>query len=188
MLAPRFQREILAFLLERKDLDQTCLHVFLAARCLGDARQRAELSQVSSEVRRQVEKLTQFDLNYLYDSWDEEWRVRRIRTKAVELVAAVWTAEDPTKAWLTARVQSDESEAVRQAAVGAPARGWKDDPGTLPLLKALLQSDESEWVRQAALVHPGGGRPRAATGAQATTRLAIAGGSGFQGGPFRTRR
>ena len=31
MLAPRFQREILAFLLERKDLDQTCLHVFLAA-------------------------------------------------------------------------------------------------------------------------------------------------------------
>jgi HEAT repeat protein len=53
--------------------------------------------------------------------------------------------------WLKARVQSDESEGVREAAVEALARGWKGDPETLLLLKARVQSDESDRVRRAAV-------------------------------------
>jgi hypothetical protein len=105
---------------------------------VGEVRQRAELGGVASEVRQQVEKLTQFDLTYDYEPWGEEAeQVRRVRTKAVEIVSIVWVSETATKTWLKARAQSDEDEYVRQAAVGALARGWKDHPDVKSFLATL---------------------------------------------------
>jgi ABC-type cobalamin/Fe3+-siderophores transport system ATPase subunit len=152
MIAPRFVAEILDFLLQQQDPEQTCQHVFLAARCVGEVRKRGELGTVAASVRQRIQTLVGFDLNYYYEPWEPETdKVRFIRTQAVALIAQSWSEDLETRAWLKARAQSDENWAVRQAAVRELARGWKDDPETLPILKARAQSDEDWAVRQAAV-------------------------------------
>ncbi|MFO1206043.1 MAG: HEAT repeat domain-containing protein [Burkholderiales bacterium] len=152
LIAPHFVAEILDWLLAQSDPADTCHHVLLAARCVGEVRKRAELGAVEAAVRDRTKALTRFDLPHYYRLWDDNLRiVREIRNRAVGTVAMVWRDLPETRAWLKARAQSDESETVRQSAVEALARGWKGDPKTLPWLKARAQSDESETVRQSAV-------------------------------------
>jgi len=149
MLAPKFLAEILEWLLAQPDPDDTCHHIFLAARCIGEVRRREELRAVEKQVFERVTALTRFDLSR--ESWEAEASVISIRTRAVEMVAMIWRETADTCAWLKALVQSDEHWAVRESAVRELARGWKDDPETLLMLKAWAQSDENAYVRQSAV-------------------------------------
>jgi len=152
MLAPKFLREILEWLLARPDPDDTCHHIFLAARCIGEMRRREELGAVEKQVFERARALTRFDLRRYYEpGGDEAATVTRIRTRAVELVAVVWRETADTCAWLKAQAQSDEDWAVRRSALKELARGWKDDPETLPWLKALALSDEHWALRTTAV-------------------------------------
>lgn len=152
MLAPKFLREILEWLLEQPDPDDFCHHVFLAARCVGEVRRREELGDVEKQVLERVRALTSFDLCHYYEPWDDEGEyVTGIRTRAVEMVAQLWREAADTSVWLKERAQSDENGSVRESAVRELARGWKDDPETLPWLKARAQSDENGLVRQSAV-------------------------------------
>ena len=152
MLAPKFLREILEWLLARPDPDDVCHHVFLAARCIGEMRRREELAGVEKQVLERARALTRFDLSRYYEPGeDEAMTVTSIRTRAVEMVAMVWRETADTRAWLKARAQSDADDDVRTSAVQELARGWKDDPETLPMLKAWAQSDEDDDVRASAV-------------------------------------
>ncbi|TBW08487.1 NACHT domain-containing protein [Azotobacter chroococcum] len=152
MIAPRFVGEILEWLLAQPDPNDTCYHVFLAARCVGEVRKRAELGAWEALVRDRTKALVQFDLHYPYRPWsNEELTVLEIRNRAVGTVAMVWSGLSETRAWLKARAQSDEDPYVRRSALEALARGWKDDPETLPMLKARVQSDEDPSVRASAV-------------------------------------
>jgi len=148
MLAPKFLREILEWLLPQPDPDDVCHHVFLAARCIGEMRRREELGDVEKQVLARTKALTRFDLRRRYESWDEQATVIGIRIRAVEMVAMVWRETADTRTWLKARAQFDEHWAARQSAVQELARGWKDDPETLPILKARAQSGEHTMVHQ----------------------------------------
>jgi HEAT repeats len=152
MIAPRFVAEILEYLLQQPDPQQTCHAIFLAARCVGEVRKRNELGSIVGEVLDRVKALVRFDLNFFYEPWDEEGaRVIPIRIRAVSMVPLIWRDAPDTRIWLKARAVSDESWAVRQAAVHELARGWKEDPETLPWLKQRAASDENWAMRFAAV-------------------------------------
>ncbi|HEX7331636.1 MAG TPA: HEAT repeat domain-containing protein [Pyrinomonadaceae bacterium] len=142
MLAPKFLREILEWLLAQPDPDDVCHHVFLAARCIGEMRRREELGGVEKQVLERTKALTR--LNPV--------RVTSIRTRAVEMVAMVWRETADTREWLKARAKFDEDSNVRISAVTELARGWKDDPETLPMIKTQAQSDEHWIVRLSAML------------------------------------
>jgi predicted NACHT family NTPase len=153
MLAPRFVGEILDWLLDRPDPNDTCHHVFLAARCIGEVRRWEELGDAEGRLLERVKALTHFDLRHPRDgsNVEAELAVRDIRRRAVQMVATAWRERADTRAWLEVLAQSDENLIVRESAVQELARGWKDDPETLPWLKALAQSDEDPMVRRSAV-------------------------------------
>ena len=151
-IEPKFLKEILLWLLERPDPDQTCETIFLAARCVGEVRKRQELGGVDDLVLKRLRALTRFDLNHFYEPWGDEGRVvDSVRQRAVRLVSGVWRDKQETEAWLKTSAQSDEHWAVRRAALQELARGWKDLPDTLTLLQTAALSDNDEAVRQTAL-------------------------------------
>ena len=152
MIHPNALAGILEYLLARLDSEQSCQHIFLAARCVGEVRRSSDLGKIAVAVKQQLTGLVKFDYRYFYEFWEDEAdEVRSIRTRAVGLRANVWSTDPETTAWLKACAQTDEDGAVRQAAVDALARGWKDDLDTLPILKARAQTDEDGAVRRAAV-------------------------------------
>jgi len=149
MIAPRFVAQILEYLLEQPDPQQTCHAIFLAAGCVGEVRKRNELAAIEPRVLEHVKVLVRF--NFDYDFWDKDGqRVAAVRIRAVSIVAIICRDAHDTLAWLKALAQSNEDWAVRRAAVREVARGWKEDPDTLPWLRARAQSDMDSDVRQAA--------------------------------------
>jgi hypothetical protein len=136
MIGPRFVTQVLEYLLEQPDSEQTYHAIFLAARCLGEVRKRNELGSFAGKLLDCVKALVRFDLDFFYEGWDEEGaRVASIRTRSASMVALIWRDALDTRIWLRARAQSDEHWAVRQTAVQELARGWKEDPDALPILK-----------------------------------------------------
>ena len=152
MIAPRFVVEVLEYLLQQSDPQQTCHAIFLAARSVGEVRKRNELGSITRKILDLVKALVRFDLNFFYEEWDaESARVVAIRTRAVSTVALIWRDAHDTRTWLKVRAQSDADFAVRQTAIQELARGWKEDPETLPWLKQRATSDNDGSVRQAAI-------------------------------------
>ena len=104
MLAPHFVAKVLDWLLAQPDPDDTCRHVFLAARCVGEVRKRTDLQQSEHAVRDRAKALMDFDLRYYYQPFDDEARaVAAIRTRAITLVATVWRDTHNTRELLKAR-------------------------------------------------------------------------------------
>ncbi len=156
MIHPNALAGILECLLTQSDPKQTCQHIFLAARCVGEIRKGSDLGRIAVAVQQQLTGLVEFDYRYFYEPWEDEAdKVRSIRTRAVALRAGAWHTDPDTVVWLKTLVQIDEDWSVRQAAVKALARGWKDDPEILPIIKARVQTDghwAEHWaVRQAAM-------------------------------------
>ncbi|GEM_PF-1239302 len=152
MLAPRFVAQILGWLLVQPDHGETCQHVLLAARCVGEVRKRVELGAIAQEILTRTQALVRFDLSHYYESVDDEaTTVAAIRSRAVSTVGAVWRGRSDVHTWLKARAQYDEDSGVRQSAVQELARGWKDDPETLSILKARAQSDVEYAVCRSAM-------------------------------------
>ena len=109
-LAPKFVKEILDWLLQQPDPNQSCDHIFLAARCVCEMRNRGELGSTEVCVRQSTKDLVGFDLPYFYERWSEEMKqVIAVRQQAVSLVADVWKDNKDTLPWLKERAQSDEN-------------------------------------------------------------------------------
>ncbi|MEI2771619.1 MAG: HEAT repeat domain-containing protein [Candidatus Competibacter sp.] len=143
---------ILEFILAQSDAEQTCQHIFLAARCVSEVRGGSNFSGIADIVKQHLAELVQFDLHHYYKPWGSDAdRVSLIRTRAVTLRANVWLGDAETCAWLKTCAQTGKDSEVRQVAVQALARGWKDDPGTWHWLKTLVQTDKSVTVRQTAV-------------------------------------
>ena len=144
--------EVVEWLLAKPDDDYTCHHLFLAARCVGEVRSRAELGAVSQRVLERMQALTMVGVVLHMERRGAGWSVvRGLSCRAVEAVATVWRNEPSVLMWLRECAQSARGAEVRQSAVQELARGWKDDPETLAIVKARAQSDEYEDVRRTAL-------------------------------------
>ena len=153
-LAPRFVKEILDWLLQQQDPDQSCNHIFIAARCVGEVRNRGELGSTEESVMQCTRDLTKLELgtpSTSMSSLEDIGQSKDVLQKAVELVAYIWKDNKETLPWLKECSQSSHNEDVRSSAVRMLASGWKEDPGSLTIIKEIAQSDEGMHVRVTAL-------------------------------------
>jgi predicted NACHT family NTPase len=149
-LAPRFVKEILDWLLQQQDPDQSCNHIFLAARCVGEVRNRGELGSIEASVMQCTRDLTKLGLGSSSTPMtrpEEVTQVKAVLEQAVALVAEVWKDNKETLPWLKELAQSHQNEDVRSNAVKLLSFGWKDDPDTQMICKEIAQSDVSWKVR-----------------------------------------
>jgi predicted NACHT family NTPase len=75
MIAPRFLKEVLEWLLRQPDPDHSCKAIFLAARCVGEVRNRKDLDGLDSEILQRLKDLFRFELPDI-SSWKEWYPVR----------------------------------------------------------------------------------------------------------------
>jgi hypothetical protein len=153
-LAPKFVKEILDWLLQQQDPDQSCNHIFLAARCVGEVRNRGELGNTEERVMQCTRDLTKIELgspSTSMSSVEDIGQSKDVLQQAVKLVAEVWKDNKETLPWLTKCAQSNQSEDVRHSAVSMLVKGWEEDPGTKTIIKERAQSDKGINVRMLAL-------------------------------------
>jgi len=152
LIAGKFTGKLIEFLIEQDGAAQNFSNLFLAAKCLGEVRDRKEIAAVESQLLERLKDLTKYDLNYYYKRYGEGSRlVKEIRTQAISAIAYTWKDDAKTLPWLKQLAKFNEDSDMRQAAVQELARGWKNDPETLPLIKQLAQFDKDSAVRQAAV-------------------------------------
>ena len=152
MIDTSFAGQIIDYLMALDGEPEKFINLFLAAECLSEIRNRSVLGATATQLLNQLKSLTQYDLNYNYEPYEDALDlVCEIRIKAVGAVATAWKDDPNTLPWLKQRAQADNNWLVRNVAVHQLARGWKDDPDTLPILKKWAQADDDEAVRNAAV-------------------------------------
>ena len=152
LIAGKFTGKLIEFLIAQDGAAQKFSNLFLAAKCLGEVRDRKEIAAVESQLLERLKELTKYDLNYYYEAYEEERTlVAEIRTQAVSAIAFAWKDDPETLPWLKQLAQSDDNWAAREAAVQELAQGWKNDPEVLPILKQLAQYDDDSAVQRAAV-------------------------------------
>lgn len=153
MLAPRFVREILDWLLKQKDSANSCLHIFLAARCIKEVRNYNEILQSGNAVLQAVQALVDFDLLFSYTRPSENYAlVHRIKTNALNLISRIWRGHENVYQWLCALASRHKNRGLRCSAIYLLAHQWKDHPDTHGLLLSLCNSGhDSEVCKTATL-------------------------------------
>jgi hypothetical protein len=133
MIEPKFAGQIIDYLMELPDADKWYTdpfynHLFFAAKCLSEVRNRVEIKATSDRLLDLLKGLTN-DL--------------MVKEDAVEAIATTWKDAPDTLPLLKTVAQSEsERDDVRGIAVRALAQNWKDHPDTFPLLMKLAESDE----------------------------------------------
>ncbi len=152
MIDTSFAGQIIDYLMAQDGEAERFSHLFLAAECLSEVRNRSVLGTTANQLLNHLKGLTKYDLNYYYESGDEEASlVLDIRTQAVASVAATWQDDPETLLWLKTLALSDGDSDVQIAAVEELGRSWQDDQQTLGWLETLALSDGNPAVRHAAV-------------------------------------
>ena len=149
-LAPKFVKEILDWLLLQPDPKQTCNHIFFAARCVGEVRNRGELGSTEGRVRQVTKDLligirNRFSINVHFEGKVDDFEWTMLAANALLKLSPL---RHITISFSKGGFQIDFTE---QKAVALIADVWKDHKDTLPWIKDLMQYDESELVRLSAL-------------------------------------
>nr|WP_322683272.1 HEAT repeat domain-containing protein [Nostoc sp. DedQUE07]MDZ8128730.1 HEAT repeat domain-containing protein [Nostoc sp. DedQUE07] len=156
MIEPRFVGEILDYLMAQDGEEEKFVNLFLAAKCLGEVRNRSAIASTANKLLDKLKALTKYDLWYYYvfDEDEEETElVKEICTQAVTAVATTWQESPDTKTWLKeCATQDDNNYARSAAAVQELAKNFKDDPDTRTWLKECATQDDNNYVRGAAAV------------------------------------
>ncbi|MHC5598253.1 MAG: NACHT domain-containing protein [Nostoc sp.] len=154
MIEPKFVGEILDYLMAQDGEGEKFVNLFLAAKCLGEVRNRSAIASTATKLLDKLKELTKYDLWYYYKSsrtyfsYKEIKLVREIRTQAVTAIASIWQDPD-TKTWLKNYTTKDDNWAVRGAAVQALAEHFRDDRDTKTWLKDRATKDDNYDVRRA---------------------------------------
>ena len=164
LLVPKFVKEILDWLLQQPDPNQSCDHIFLAARCVGEVRNRGELRSVEDYVKQATMDLVGLSLgdsatsmSMSIDMREDSFfpvvrQARPVALQATRLVADVWKDDPETLPWIKEQAKSNQNGAVRISAAQVLVEGWKEDPDTLKILKEHAQSHYSVLPRVNAVV------------------------------------
>jgi HEAT repeat protein len=145
-------------LLQQPDPNQSCDHIYLAARCVGEVRNRGELGSTEVLVRQATKDLIGFKFGNSATSVSGEvvsgevWQNASMLEEAVMLVAYVWKDDPDTLPWIKEQAQSNQNEAVRGSALNQLRWGWAEDPDTLTIIKERAESDKSWIVRAHAVL------------------------------------
>jgi hypothetical protein len=145
LLEPQFVAQLIAFLQNQVGESAQFANLFLAARCLGEVRNRAKLDQtltllpqIQILVNYQRESLYQFQPDTQADPqpsppdqpspadilfFDEPTLLaRQVRLQAVQTVAAIWPHLPQTLSWLQLQAKQHPEADLREAAAQVLSR------------------------------------------------------------------
>jgi predicted NACHT family NTPase len=153
MIDAKFVGEILDYLMVQDGEEEKFINLFLAAKCLAEARNRSVIASVANKLFCKVKDLTKYDLwyYYTYDNAKETELVQEVRIQAVVTIASIWKDNRDALHCLKDRATVDNYQYVRDAAIEALVSNFKDDPDTRSFLKDLTTTDNKNYVRSAAI-------------------------------------
>ncbi|MBD2358215.1 HEAT repeat domain-containing protein [Tolypothrix sp. FACHB-123] len=154
MIDATFVGVIIEFLMAQNGANKKFINLFLAAKCLGEVKNRAVITSIANNLLEQLKTLSQYDLLYYYEYLfpaDSTKLVAEIQTQAVAVIATTWKDELKIKYWLKERATIDENWHMRCTAVTALARNFQDEPDIIGCLKERATIDENWHVRSASL-------------------------------------
>ncbi|MEH2110998.1 HEAT repeat domain-containing protein [Nostoc sp.] len=150
MTEPKFVGDILEYLMLQDGEEEKFVNLFLAAKCLGEVRNRSAIASTANKLLDKLKDLTKYDLWYYYVPYqdnEETKLVRELRTHAVAIIATIWEDKSKTKSWLEQCAAGDDDQDVRVAALQELARGFKDDPDIKTFLQQCATADKEQNVR-----------------------------------------
>ncbi|BAY62956.1 signal transduction protein [Calothrix brevissima NIES-22] len=154
MIEPKFVGEIIEYLMVQDGEEEKFINLFLAAKCLGEVRNRSVIALIANKLLNKIKALTSYDLWYYYDSRinrEETKLVQEIRTQAVAAVATTWQESLDTKTWLKDRATQDDDYYMRGVAIAQLAEKFPDHPDTKTILKHRATQDDDNYVRFVAI-------------------------------------
>ncbi|MEH2076915.1 MAG: HEAT repeat domain-containing protein, partial [Nostoc sp.] len=154
MIEPRFVGEILEYLMVQDGEEEKFVNLFLAAKCLGEVRNRSAIASTANKLLDKLKDLTKYDLWYYYDSYEDQEEtviVVEICKQAVTAITTTWQESSDTKIWLKERAMQDDNWVARGVVVVELAKNFKDDPNTKSIFKQLATQDDNWLVRSIAV-------------------------------------
>ena len=146
-IAPRFASELISWLLDQIDVDNTSGNILFAARCIGEVRHRDSLSEIENKVRKQVENLLYLKPEGFLSEMHQV--VLDVRVKAIRALSRVWPTAS-TRQRLKSITSFPTDIALQVTAIEEWARNWQDK-ATEGHLQELATASMNWEVRQVAL-------------------------------------
>ena len=142
---------------------QGLMNLLLAADCLGEIREKAALTPVTTNLIAHLKYEVELEYPYWFTAEtavamvdaianygqdkakDLAWLQQctgfnpksYVPESAVSAISQTWVGESQILVWLKDNAQGHFNSYVRRAAVQELARGWKDDPDVVALLQAI---------------------------------------------------
>ena len=145
MIQPQFAGHVIEYLIEPPDADEwhtDSSHLFFAARCISEVRNRVDIKETSDKLLDRLKSLTD-DPDYPME-----------KEEAIRVIATIWKDAPETLNLLKAIAQSERycyHDYTQLIAIEGLAENWKNDPDTFPLLMEMAKSDENGNVGNAAI-------------------------------------
>jgi hypothetical protein len=159
-IAPIFLKKILLWLVEQPDPSGTCQNIFLAAQCVEEVYNRANLEGVDNIVLEKLKKLAQPSLDLFLRQVEQVDQVdqvakdgfsKSIEEQSIHLVSRIWQDKLETKAWLCYLAQSSNNPLGSVVSMRELVSRWKDDEETLEVIRSIAKSNLSESTRMVAM-------------------------------------
>ena len=153
-IAPKFLKDILLWLVEQPDASGTCQNIFLAAQCVEEVRNRANLEGADNTVLEKLKELAQPSLDlYLrqVDQVGKDGFSKPIEVDSIRLVSRIWQDEPETKAWLCFLVRASGKSSFASVAMLELMLRWKDDPDTLEVIRFSAKTGHSASIKMFAM-------------------------------------
>lgn len=138
MIEPKFVGEILDYLMVQDGEEEKFVNLFLAAKCLGEVRNRSAIASAATKLFNQLKDLTKY----------KDWQVR---DRAVQQLVYGWKDDPDTLSIFKQHAIDDDLGFDRQQAVYVLVRLWKDHPDTLPWIKERATKDNVSSIRRGAI-------------------------------------
>ena len=144
---------LISYLMSEETWEYKYIHLFLAAECLHEVKNRSTLTEISTALLGDMKSLVDglsFSEEASLDVYD--FAQIGVAQEAVRLISQIWKDDPDTLFWLKACAELDYGSeymiGVRLEAIQGLIRDWKDNPDTLLLLETCAQYDASVWLRQ----------------------------------------
>ncbi|MFO0136801.1 MAG: NACHT domain-containing protein, partial [Cyanobacteriota bacterium] len=148
-IAPKFLKDILVWLVEQPDPSGTCQNIFLAAQCVAEVRNRANLDGVEKTVLNNLKMIVEPSLAKqpayiaIQKSTEEQ--------QAIQLVSMIWQDDPETISWLCCLAKSSYSPVASVISIWILAAKWRDDPDILDTIRYSAKTGRYAAVQQVAI-------------------------------------
>jgi predicted NACHT family NTPase len=134
--------QLIQSLMNKQHTNYKFTHLFLAAECLGEVRNREAIGALDAQLLDELKIISVVTGPSRVDSlrFHEERRVE----KAIETISLIWSDTPTTAQWLR-EIVLKQNIYIGYLAMRTLAFDWLDDSHTLPFLQEHAFNDEGSW-------------------------------------------